>query len=190
MRRLKVFNLVTLDGYFAGADGDISWHRVDDEFRELADKAANSGNTLLFGRITYELMASYWPSPEALRDDPVVAGRMNSSEKIVFSRSLEKVDWYNCRLVRGELLHEVRRLKAGSGSDLTVLGSGSIVAQLAAAELIDEYQLLLNPVALGQGRSLFEGIGNQLEFRLTETRRFGNGNLLLCYEPVRSAAKV
>ena len=184
MRKLQVFNLITLDGYFAGAEGDISWHRVDEEFQELANAAANSGNTLLFGRKTYELMAAYWPTPEGLRDDPVVADGMNRSEKIVFSHTLERADWHNTRLVQGELLTEVRRLKAGTGSDLTILGSGSIVAQLAAAELIDEYRLLLNPVALGRGRSLFEGIGRPLHFRLTGTRSFGNGNLLLCYQPV------
>jgi len=186
MRRLKVFNLMTLDGYFAGARGDISWHRVDAEFQELANAAANSGSTLLFGRITYELMAGYWPSPEAQRDDPVVAEGMNSSEKIVFSRRLDKVDWQNSRLVKGDLIEEVRRLKAGSGPDLTLLGSGTLVAQLAAAELIDEYQLLLNPVALGRGRTMFEGIGQPLEFRLTDMRPFGNGDLLLCYEPAKS----
>jgi dihydrofolate reductase len=190
MRKLKVFNLVTLDGYFAGEDGDISWHRVDEEFQELANVAANSGNTLLFGRVTYLLMASYWPSPEALRDDPLIAAGMNRAEKLVFSRSLDRVEWHNARLVKGELLDEVRRLKAGSGPDLTLLGSGTIIAQLAAAGLIDEYQLLLNPVALGRGRTLFEGIAKKLEFKLTGTRRFGNGNLLLTYEPLRSGGEV
>ena len=185
MRRLKVFNLVTLDGYFAGEGGDISWHHVDAEFQELANAAANSGSTLLFGRKTYQLMAGYWPSPEALRDDPVIAAGMNSSEKIVFSRSLERADWHNTRLVKDDLLGEVRRLKAGTGNDLTLLGSGSIVAQLAAAELIDEYQLLLNPVALGAGRTMFEGLDRRLDFKLIRTRVFGNGNLLVCYEPIR-----
>ena len=113
---------------------------------------------------------------------------MNESEKLVFSRTLDQVDWANTRLVKGDLLEEVKKLKAGTGPALTLLGSGSIVAQLAAAELIDEYQLLLNPVALGEGRTLFEGIGKRLAFRLTGTRSFGNGNLLLCYEPERSSA--
>ena len=146
MRKLSVFNLITLDGYFAGSGGDISWHMVDNEFQELANAAANSGNTLLFGRKTYELMASYWPTPAGLQDDPIVAEGMNKLEKIVFSRSLDRVDWHNSRLVKGDLLDEIRRLKVGVGSDLTILGSGSIVAQLAQVELIDEYQLLLNPV--------------------------------------------
>jgi len=188
MRKLIVFNLITLDGYFSGENGDISWHRVDAEFQELANAAANSGNTLLFGRKTYELMASYWPTPAGLQDDPVVAAGMNASEKLVFSRTLVRADWHNARLLKGDLRDEVKKLKAGSGPDLAVLGSGSIVAQLAAAELIDEYQLLLNPVALGKGRTLFEGIGRPLAFRLTGTRTFGNGNLLLCYEPERTSA--
>jgi len=182
MRKLSVFNLVSLDGYFTGEGGDISWHMVDDEFQELANKAANSGNTLLFGRVTYELMAGFWPTPEALRVDPLVAEGMNKSKKIVFSRTLEKVEWHNTRLVKGDLLAEVRQLKEGSGPDLTILGSGSIVSQLAAADLIDEYQILLNPVVLGQGRTMFEGIGKRLTLKLTGTRTFGNGNVLLTYE--------
>lgn len=84
MQKLLVFNLMTLDGYIAGENGDISWHNVDDEFQEMAKQASNSGNTLLFGRVTYELMASYWPTPEAIRNDPIVAAGMNNSEKIVF----------------------------------------------------------------------------------------------------------
>ncbi len=184
MQRLGVFNLVTLDGYFAGQDGDISWHNVDAEFQEYAEKNANSGNTLLFGRLTYELMANYWTSPDALKNDPVVAQGMNNSSKIVFSRTLTKVDWVNTRLVKDDLLGEVRKLKQQSGKGLTILGSGSIVAQLTQAGLIDEYQILLNPVVLGKGKTLFENIQNKLTLKLTTTRTFSNGNVLLCYEPI------
>jgi dihydrofolate reductase len=183
MRKLSVFNLITLDGYFTGQGGDISWHNVDAEFQKYAEKNANSGNTLLFGRLTYQLMASYWPSLEAVNNDPIVAKGMNSSEKIVFSRTLKKVDWANTRLVKEDMPGEVRRLKQQSGKDLTVLGSGSIVAQLAQAGLIDEYQLLLNPIVLGKGKTLFVGIKDKLSLKLTQTRTFGNGNVLLLYEP-------
>lgn len=183
MRNLVVFNLVTLDGYFAGPDGDISWHNVDAEFQEYAEKNSNSGNTLLFGRVTYELMASYWPSPDALKNDPVVAQGMNNSPKIVFSRTLNRADWTNTRLVKDDMLGEVRKLKEQSGKDLTILGSGSIVAQLAHAGLIDEYQVLLNPVVLGKGKTMFDGIKNMITLKLTRTRTFGNGNVLLCYKP-------
>jgi len=185
MRRLTVFNLVTLDGYFAGPGGDISWHQVDEEFQELANAASNSGNTLLFGRVTYELMAGFWPTPEAIRTDPIVAAGMNKAEKIVFSRTLEKAEWNNTRLVKSDLIAEVRNLKRGSGQDLTILGSGSIVSQLAQEGLIDEYQILLNPVVIGKGKTMFEGVKDRFSLRLIKTRVFGNGNILLHYEPVR-----
>ncbi|HEX9933901.1 MAG TPA: dihydrofolate reductase family protein [bacterium] len=182
MQRLGVFNLVTLDGYFAGQDGDISWHNADAEFQEYAEKNSNSGNTLLFGRVTYELMFGYWTSPDALKNDPIVARGMNNSTKIVFSRTLSKANWANTRLVKDDMPGEVRKLKSQSGKGLTILGSGSIVAQLAQAGLIDEYQIMLNPVVLGKGKTMFEGIQNRLALRLTTTRTFGNGNVLLCYE--------
>jgi dihydrofolate reductase len=184
MRKLSVFNLVTLDGYISGKGGDISWHRVDPEFQEYAEKNSNSGNTLLFGRVTYELMAGYWPSPEALKTDPMIAQGMNSSPKIVFSRTLKNADWTNTRLVKDDIVPEVRNLKQQPGKDLTILGSGSIVVQLAQAGLIDEYQILLNPVILGRGKTMFEGLDGKPVLKLIKTRTFNNGNVLLCYEPM------
>jgi dihydrofolate reductase len=175
MRKLSVFNLVTLDGYISGQGGDISWHRVDPEFQEFAEKNSNAGNTLLFGRVTYELMASYWPTPEALKQDPVVAQGLNSSPKIVFSRTLKKADWANTRVVDDDMLGEVRKLKQQSGKDLTILGSGSIVPQLAQAGMIDEYQILLNPVVLGKGKTMFKGVETKLTLKLTRTRRLATG---------------
>ncbi len=185
MKKLTVFNLVTLDGYFAGQGGDISWHNVDDEFQELAKEASNSGNTLLFGRVTYELMAGYWPTPEAIKNDPIVARGMNSAAKIVFSRTLDRVDWNNTRLVKSDMLSEIRKLKQEPGKDLTVLGSGSIVSQLAQERLIDEYQILLNPVVIGKGKTMFEGVKAPFSLKLTRSRVFGNGNVLLNYSLVR-----
>jgi dihydrofolate reductase len=174
---------VTLDGYFAGRGGDVSWHNVDAEFNEYAKKMANSGNTLLFGRVTYQLMAGYWPTPEALKDDPVVAKGMNSAPKVVFSRTLSKADWSNTRLVKDDMLVEIRKLKQQPGKDLTLLGSGSVVSQLAQAGLVDEYQILLNPVVLGGGKTMFDGVKDKLTLKLTKTRTFGNENVLLCYAP-------
>lgn len=185
MRKLGVFNLVTLDGYFAGPGGDISWHNPGAEFQELANAASTSGNTLLFGRVTYELMARYWPTPEAIRDDPVVARGMNGSEKVVFSRTLTSADWQNTRLVKDDMPAEVRRLKEGSGKGLTILGSGSLVSQLAQAGLIDEFQILLTPVVLGRGKTMFEGVKDRFPLKLMSSRTFKNGTVLLNYEPVR-----
>jgi dihydrofolate reductase len=185
MRKLNVFNLVTLDGYFAGEGGDISWHMVDEEFQELAKAASNSGNTLLFGRKTYQLMESYWPTPEALKNDPIVAEGMNAATKIVFSRTLEKADWNNTRLVKDNMSAEVRKMKQQPGKDMTVLGSGSIVSQLAQEGLIDEYRVLVNPVVIGRGRTMFEGIRDKIALKLIKTRTFGNGNVLLIYETAK-----
>ena len=187
MRKLSVYNSVTLDGYFAGADGDFSWahkDRNDTEFNAFVAENATSGGSLLFGRITYELMASYWPTSYAIENDPVVAERMNNLPKVVFSRTLNKAPWSNTTLVKGGLVAEVRKMKKEPGKDMAILGSGSIVAQLADEGLIDEYQVVVNPVALGMGRTMFDGIKKKLTLKLTKSRTFGNGCVLLCYAPM------
>ena len=183
MQKLSVFNLVTLDGYFSGEGGDISWHRRDAEFNKLTEELSGRGSTLLFGRVTYQLMASYWPSAAALQDDPVTAPRMNTAEKVVFSTTLEKADWNNTRLVKSDLLGEVKKLKAGYGKGLMILGSGQIVSQLADESLIDDYQILVNPVVIGKGRTMFDSVKKRLSLKLTNSRIFGNGNVLLTYAP-------
>src|SRR5687768_14311906 len=113
MRKLGVFNNVTLDGYFAGRNGDISWAKghTDPEFNAFITANAESGGPLLLGRITYDLMVSYWPTPLAMENDPLVAERMNNLPKIVFSRSLDKASWGNTRLVKGDIAAAVRRMK-------------------------------------------------------------------------------
>ena len=119
----------------------------------------------------------------ALSDDPAVAEGMNKLPKVVFSRTLDKASWNNTRLVKGDLATEVRKMKQEPGEDMVILGSGSIVSQLAQAGLIDEYQIVVKPVALGEGRTMFEGIKQKLSLKLTKTRAFTNGNVLLSYEP-------
>lgn len=186
MRKLTAFNNVALDGYFAGAEGDLDWtkDKDDPEFDAFVADNARGGGELLFGRVTYELMAGYWPTPLARRNDPVVAERINSLPKIVFSRTLDKASWNNTRLLKGDLKAEVRALKDDAGPDIAILGSGSIVAQLASERLIDEYHVVLNPVVLGKGRTLFEGLQDRIRMKLTKTRTFASGKVFLCYEPV------
>jgi dihydrofolate reductase len=186
MRRLTSFTQVTLDGYFTGRNGDLGWAhegQQDAEWNAFVAENASGGGQLVFGRITYELMVSYWPTPAARESDPIVAERMNNLPKVVFSRTLAKASWSNTRLVKGDLATEVRKLKHEPGEGMTILGSGSIVSQLAQAGLIDEYQLVVKPVALGEGRTMFEGIKQKLSLKLTKTRAFTNGNVLLSYEP-------
>ena len=183
MRKVSAFNFVTLDGYFEGPQRDISWHKHDADGTAYAVEGLKSGNALLFGRVTYELMASYWPTPIAIKNDPVVAEGMNNAEKIVFSRTLKKAEWNNTRLVSNNMGDEIRKMKQIPGKNLTLLGSGSILTQLAEEGLIDEYQFMVNPVALGEGTPLFKKIKHRLNLKLIKTRTFNNGNVLLCYEP-------
>ena len=185
MRKLVVFNMVSLDGFFVDSKGDMSWaHKHDAEWNTFVNENANGNGVLVFGRITYELMASYWPTPMALQNSPVVAKGMNEMPKIVFSRTLDKVSWSNTKLIKGDLAVEVRKLKQESGPDMVILGSGSIVSQLTQENLIDEYQLALSPIVLGKGRTLFEGVQEKMNLKRTNSRTFGNGTVFVCYQPV------
>jgi dihydrofolate reductase len=145
----------------------------------------NSVDTLLFGRVTYELMASYWPTPDAIKNDPIVAEKMNTLPKIVFSKTLNKVGWNNTRLVKDVISKEIEKMKQVPGKDIVILGSGSIMSEFAQRGLIDEYRIMVNPIVLGDGKPLFKGIKDRLNLKLTKTRTFGNGNVLLYYQPVK-----
>ncbi len=200
MPRIIAFNNVTLDGFFAGESGDISWAKghMDDEFTAFVAANAVAGGQLLFGRITYELMASYWPTAFAAEHDPQVAERMNSLAKVVFSRTLREAAWKNTELVSGDLVESVRQMKSAAGPDMAILGSGSVVAQLAQAGLIDEYQFVVNPVIIGKGRTMFQstgfeatggfaGVSRVIDLKLMKTRSFANGNVVLWYQPASGA---
>lgn len=181
MRKLRVFESVSVDGYFTDAGGDMTWaHRGSDdpEFAEFLSSNASSGGDLLFGRTTYEMMFAFWPTAMAAQQMPVVAAGMNSARKYVASRSLTKVTWNNTQLLRGDLVNSVRELKATDGPVIAVLGSGSIAAQLGEAGLVDEYQFVIVPVALGGGRTVFT---RRRDLRLVEERAFANGKVVVTY---------
>jgi dihydrofolate reductase len=187
MRKLAVFNHVSLDGYFVDQHGEMSWAHAgqqDEEWSAFVAQNAEGGGTLVLGRVTYELMAGFWPTPAALETMPVVAERMNNLPKVLFSRTMDEAAWSNTTLIKGEMAAAVRELKRTPGDDMVILGSGAIVAQLAQAGLIDEYQLVVNPIVLGAGRTMFDGVQERRNLKLTKTRAFGNGKVLLCYEPV------
>ena len=185
MRKVTAFNFVTLDGYFEGPKkGDISWHRHGAEENEYAAENLKSAGTLLFGRVTYEMMARYWPTATAIKNDPIVAEGMNKADKIVFSRTLKKVEWNNTRLMKVNIVEEIKNLKQMSGKDMTLLGSGSVLTQFAEQGLIDEYQIMVDPVVIGDGTPIFKGISHKLDLKLMRTRTFNSGVVLLCYQPV------
>jgi dihydrofolate reductase len=186
MRKLIAFNHITLDGYFVSADGQFSWAQKgndDPEYSSFVAENSSGGGQLLFGRVTYNIMASYWPTPIADQHHPSVAAGMNSMSKVVFSKTLDHASWNNTTLIKGDLISEVQKLKQQDGPGMAILGSGSIIAQLAPEHLIDEYQMIIDPVALGKGRTMFDGIKEMLTLKLTKTRIFKNGKIFLSYEP-------
>jgi len=183
MRKVIFFMLISLDGFFEGPNHAIDWHNVDEEFNQYSIAQLDSADMLLFGRLTYELMADYWPSSAAARDDPVSAGYMNRLPKIVFSRTLSELTWQNTRLVKGKVAEEVSKLKREPGKDLFIFGSSDLSMALLQHGLIDEIRVIINPVILGEGKPLFKGLQERLNLRLLKTQTFRNGNVLLCYKP-------
>lgn len=183
MRKLTVFNFTTLNGFYEGPGGDISWNQHGADQNEHAENGLQADNILLFGRVTYQMMAGFWPSPQALQQMPEVAEGMNKAEKIVFSNSLKNVSWNNSRIIGGDIGNTIRDLKATPGKDLTILGSGSIVSQFTDLGLIDAYQIMINPVALGSGTPIFHDIKKRLDLKLVHSSVLKNGIVVLDYVP-------
>lgn len=180
MRRLIVSNMMSLDGLFEGPNGELDWHVVDEQFFDYAKDMLRSADTILFGRKTYELMANYWPS--APRDE--IADKMNGLEKVVFSKTLDKADWKNCRMVRGDAAEEVLKLKqlSGNNKDMVILGSATLASSLLQRGLIDEYRVIVNPVLLHDGNLLFKGITQKIKLKLKESRALDSGVAILYYQ--------
>ena len=173
-RTLSSFMQISLDGYYCDAQGDMSFaHKPPDDIEWNTFVAGNAagGGMLLFGRVTYEMMAAWWPTPMAAAAMPDVAAAMNARPKVVFSRTLRSPGWANTTVVSDDIAAAVRQMKAAPGPDMAILGSASIVTHLAAAGLIDTFQIVVCPVALGAGKSLFGGLPAHLPLALTQHAR-------------------
>ena len=182
MAKLTVFNQISLDGYFTDARNDMSWaHKSDPEWMAFTKENAKGGGTLLFGRVTYEMMKSFWPTPAGRQAAPELADAMSKLPKVVFSRTLKEADWSNTTIVKEDPVEAVRTMKQRAKQDLVIMGSGQIVALLTKADEIDLYQLVVNPIILGAGRTLFEGVERRPNLMLEKTRQFTNGNVVLWY---------
>jgi len=173
--------MMTLDGFFEGPKQQLDWHNVDKEFHEFAANQLNTVDTLLFGRITYQMMASFWPT--AIESDPIIANKMNSLSKLVVSRTLSTVEWNNSRLLKGNLAEEISKLKRQPGKDIALLGSAVVLSTLMEADLIDEHRIMINPIVLGDGNPLFKKMERKHKLKLLRTRTFKSGNVLLFYQP-------
>lgn len=187
-RRIFVMNRITLDGFYAGPNGEIDWF-IRDPAVDLAAHEIIQPDTILFGRLTYQMFANVWPqvaeddnAPEEAR---VTANELNQLHKIVYSRTLREVTWANSELAVDDLLPHVQQLRQDEGNDIIIFGSGSIVQQLMNAGLIDEYLLIVSPVVLGLGKSLFQDV-QKSPLNLIESRSFESGNVLIHYKLSRS----
>ena len=186
MRKIKLLEHISLDGYMAGPNGEMDWIYMDDEIGEYVDtEIISTADTAIYGRITYQMMENFWPTagekPNAPKHHIAHANWVNKAKKIVFSRSLEKVKWYNTRLVKENVPQEVAKLKQQPGKDIVLLGSGSIAHLLMQHNLIDEYYLTINPIILGEGFPLFTTLPTKINLRLTGTKVFDNDAVIMQY---------
>ncbi|MCL4296807.1 MAG: dihydrofolate reductase family protein [Anaerolineae bacterium] len=185
MRKLTSYNFLTLNGFFKGPNEDTTWHTHGEEEAKYSEEALGEENVLLFGRKTYEMMASFWPIPQAKELFPQVAAGMNNAEKIVFSRSPFEPAWENTRVVSGDIVAKIREVKKSPGKDMTILGSGTIISLFTDHNLIDEYQFMIDPVAIPTGTPIFNHINQKLNLRLTGSKVFNSGVVLLNYQPIK-----
>jgi dihydrofolate reductase len=172
---------VSLDGYIEGPHREIDWHLVDDEFNAYSIEMLEAADVLIMGRKTYELMASAWP--DDTENDSVVKEKMNSTPKLVFSRTLKSVEWQNSRLATGSIAEEVWRLKEVPGDGLLPVGGSDLAASFLEEGLMDELHIILTPVVLGGGKTVFDGITQRYPLKLLSMQQFKSGNVVLVYEP-------
>jgi dihydrofolate reductase len=194
-RSVVAATFVTLDGYMVGPDEDISWVAVgfDPEMQaDLAESMISEFDLFLFGRVTYDIFAEYWPNavpydegddlrPSEGKEDPRIIRALNELPKLVLSKTLERPEWNNSRVIDDGLEDEIRRLKKEAGKSIGIQGSASIVQALERADLIDEYRLFVHPVLLGDGKPLFATGINRQDFELVRIKPYANGVVAMSY---------
>ncbi len=191
MRILYTFLVVTVDGFYEGPKGEFDWPNVDDEFNRYSVANLNDTGIIIFGRVTYEGMAGYWTSPAALDEDPMIAPLMNEIPKAVVSSTLREATWNNSTLIKGDgVATEISKLKSQPGRSIGIFGSPNLTFSLIEMGLVDELRLMIHPVALGSGRSIFTMMTGRLTFDLLRTTVFESGNVLLTYRPGRPTSAV
>ena len=187
MRKVIVTMWVTLDGFIAGPNNDMSWVRVDEAMGTYENDLVSAADTLLLGRMTYQSFAGSWPhvpdNPAASEGEKEYARKLNSMRKIVFSKTLETAKWNNSTLLHDISPDDIVALKQESGKNIVIYGSASVVQALMELGLIDEYQLLVHPIILGSGKRLFRDGSHTTALRLVEAKTFSSGVVLLSYQP-------
>jgi len=185
MRRVISDLMMSLDGCFEGPKGEIDWFVWDKDMEKYSLDVLQTVDAILLGRVAYQLFASYWPTPAAAAENPAIASLMNRLPKIAFSRTLDKVEWNNSRLVRDNIPEEMAGLKNQPGKDLVMFGGAGIFSAFARLGLIDEYRFRINPLVLGNGRPLFKDMKNRLDLKFLKSETSGSGVVTLFYQPAR-----
>jgi dihydrofolate reductase len=189
MRKLNYLMHLSLDGYYADTANGMQWVQMDDFIGDWVDKVIETCDTAVYGRVTYEMMASFWPTAEELPGAKTVrhigqhARWVNPAKKIVVTRSLNQANWHNTQIIKGDVVNAIKAIKAESeGKGLAMMGSATLAQLLMSHNLIDDYWLTLNPMTLGAGQALFR---QPLKLKLidADTRLFPNGSIGVHYTP-------
>ena len=183
MRKMFSHMMTSADGYHADPGQALDWHNVDREFSQLAMAQLREAGILVFGRVTYEGMAAFWPTPAGQESDPEVAKAMNTTPQIVISRTLPHATWAGTRIISDHVEQELAKLKRQPGQDIVIPGSSTLTASLLHTGLLDELRIMVNSVILGRDSSLFTG-ADRPSLKLLKTRQFTSGNVLLYYQPI------
>ena len=181
MRKIFLFMNVSLDGYFEGPGGDISGFHND--YEAFSPEQSSGVDAVLFGHKTYEMMR-FWSTPQAEATAPEIAKFMNEKRKFVASHTAFEPGWKNVTVISGDVTGAVKKLKEQPGKTIAIFGSNTLCVSLLQAGLLDELQIMLNPVVFGEGTSLFKGLPEKAALRLAGTQAFKSGAILLTYQPL------
>jgi dihydrofolate reductase len=189
MRKVMLLMHVSLDGFVAGPKEEMDWIGYDDNIFQDAIELASTADTSLYGRVTYQMMESYWPTvlsnPASTKLEIHHAQWLENVQKVVFSKSLENVTWNNAKLIQGDIAEEMAKLKQQPGKNMLIFGSPTFSHALMQLGLIDEYRLNVSPVVLGNGNPLFKDINDKINLKLLDTKTFEIGVVGLHYQTIR-----
>lgn len=183
MAKLTSFTFISVNGFYKGLNEDINWHQHGEEEAKYSVESLKSKDILLFGRVTYEMMKGFWPTQMAYDSFPEVADGMNNSEKIVLSKTLKSSDWKNTQIINENLIEKITELKKTSTKNITLLGSGKILKQLSNANLVDEYQIMIDPIFIENGEPILDNLNNNVNLELKKSKILKSGAILLYYKP-------
>jgi len=177
---------LSIDGFIGASDGDTSWITSDDSMNQDASDLLNTADTIILGRVAYQMFSAYWPFADitAPTIHSKIAAQVNHADKLVFSRTLESVEWgtwNNARVVNGNVAEEIARIKAVPGKNLLLYAGAGIISTFIELDLIDEYRLRVHPVILGGGLPIFERVEDRRKLKLVQTKSYANGAALLDY---------